>query len=833
MITNGARSAAEARASGEAQVAANYANGAHAATTERAAPETGTAELRVAGRVIPLTAPAGTEVTVGRYADDTGYRPDIDLGDLPSGRTVSRRHARLYQRDDEWYIRVEPAPHNPTRVDGHVVEPGRECPLDDGQQLLLGALALTFHKQSSIPLVGPEQIDLRVEPAAVMVEPGSAVTATITVTNYTDHVDQFLVELRRLPDSWYTIALPSGVVAQRFAEVSLFQTQARIAPASDAVARLQLVFNPPRDCWSTAGVHRFTIRVTTRAHPRTRREIDGTLTVTPFDGLTLDQTSSKTRRLRSTFTWRVRNTGNHDTDMNLSAHAGEVTGTGMFVRAPEQIRAESTDEEEPRLRFTWEKPVVHLGAGISRTTQLKVGIRRRHWWGDPLAYHFAVAASAVNAIATEGAQVICPPRIAPWIQNFAKWVWDRLPFLALLAGALFLLWTFFQPPEISFQAAPDDMIEGNPVTFSWTIKHATFFTIDGSNFQGRRIKFLDQLQESTGSYQETPSQTTHYILRAQNAIGLTSTDDQTVIVHPLPHIESLTVNPTNVAEDGAPVQVSWRVIEPPDETPADVLITASGPAPGENARTLFQGNGGSELVDHPTQHETHYEVVLSEQGETIQTESAIVTMTPPTIQTLVATPPSVVQGGDVRIRWMATGYSQVSLRKGADENDDSQDEIQLDPSAVEYTDQPDADTWYTVTVTNGSGTATRQIMVSVTPPPAAATKIDFFTVSPPIVDQGQAATLTYSEQNADQVTIRDASGRTLLQDSPGGQANVLKSVTVAPDNTTVYALTASNDAGQVTQAATVEVRPPPPTPEPTPEPTAAPPPPPPDAASAS
>ncbi len=818
MFANGARSAAEARVAG-------HPNGAPVATTEPAGPEAGTAELRVAGRVIKLEAPAGTEISVGRYAEDTGYRPDIDLGDLPSGRTVSRRHARLYQRDDEWFIRVEPAPHNPTRVDGHVVEPGRECPLDDGQQLLLGSLALTFHQQSTIPLVGPEQIELRLEPASVTVEPGSAVTATITVTNYTDHVDQFLVELRRLPDSWYTIALPSGVVAQRFAEVSLFQTQARIAPASDAVARLQVVFNPPRDCWSTAGVHRFTIRVTTRAQPRVRREIDGTLTVTPFDGLTLSQASSKTRRLKSTFAWRVRNTGNHDTEVNLSAHAGEVTGAGMFARAPEQIRTDSTDEEESGLRFLWEKPVLHIGAGITRPAELRVGIRRRHWWGDPLVYHFAVAATAMNAMATEGAQVICPPRVAPWIQNFARWLWDRLPFLALLAGALFLLWTFFQPPEISFQAAPDDMIEGQPVTFTWTVKHATFYTIDGSNFQGQRIRFLDQLQDTSGTYDEIPAQTTHYILRAQNAIGLTSTDDQTVIVHALPHIESLTVNPTNIAEDGAPVQVSWRVIEPPDEQPADVLVTASGPAPGENPRTLFQGNGGSELVDHPTQHETHYEVVLSQQGETIQTESSIVTMTPPLIQTLLATPPTVVQGGNVRIRWMASGYSQVSIRKGADENDDSQPEIPLDASAVEYTDQPDADTWYAVTVSNGSGSETRQIMVSVTPPPPAATRIDFFTASPPVVDQGQAATLTYSEQNADQVTIRDSSGRTLLQDNPAGQANVLKSVTVAPDTSSVYALTASNDAGEVTQAVTVDVRPPPPTPAPTPEPTPAPPPP--------
>ena len=81
------------------------------------------------------------------------------------------------------------------------------------------------------------------------------------VINFTDHVDQFIVEVRGLPSSWYSITY-RGVTAKR-AEVGLFQTQSRLAPSSDAQAQMQILFNPPRECTSFAGQWPYTVRVTT------------------------------------------------------------------------------------------------------------------------------------------------------------------------------------------------------------------------------------------------------------------------------------------------------------------------------------------------------------------------------------------------------------------------------------------------------------------------------------------------------------------------------------------------------------------------------------------
>ena len=121
---------------------------------------------------------------------------------------------------------------------------------------------------------------------------GAAVTAGVRVINFTDHVDQFIVEVRGLPP---LVQLAyQGTLARR-AEIGLFQTQSRIAPASDAQAALQIMFNPPASAIRAPG-HPFTIRVTTRSSPRLRREIAGMLVILPFQGVELGDGIARTPR---------------------------------------------------------------------------------------------------------------------------------------------------------------------------------------------------------------------------------------------------------------------------------------------------------------------------------------------------------------------------------------------------------------------------------------------------------------------------------------------------------------------------------------------------------
>lgn len=84
----------------------------------------------------------GEEVIVGRR--DGGDGVDLDLGGLERGRTVSRKHARIYRKVSAWHLRVEHTTTNETKVAGKSLRPGEDALLSDGDEIVLGAVALTF-----------------------------------------------------------------------------------------------------------------------------------------------------------------------------------------------------------------------------------------------------------------------------------------------------------------------------------------------------------------------------------------------------------------------------------------------------------------------------------------------------------------------------------------------------------------------------------------------------------------------------------------------------------------------------------------------------------------
>lgn len=90
----------------------------------------------------------GNEASVGRV-DGHGDPVDLDLGSLERGRTVSRRHARLIRDSATWKLRVE-TPMNETKVAGRALKAGEEAALRDGDEILLGAVTLTFKADADL-----------------------------------------------------------------------------------------------------------------------------------------------------------------------------------------------------------------------------------------------------------------------------------------------------------------------------------------------------------------------------------------------------------------------------------------------------------------------------------------------------------------------------------------------------------------------------------------------------------------------------------------------------------------------------------------------------------
>ena len=89
------------------------------------------------------------ETMVGRIDPVTGIRPDVDLTNLDTHRSVSRRHARIVHSGSHFHVVEEIGTMNGTFVDGRRVQTGAPEPIRDGSRLRFGLVDLTFRYTDS------------------------------------------------------------------------------------------------------------------------------------------------------------------------------------------------------------------------------------------------------------------------------------------------------------------------------------------------------------------------------------------------------------------------------------------------------------------------------------------------------------------------------------------------------------------------------------------------------------------------------------------------------------------------------------------------------------
>jgi phospholipase C len=150
-----------------------------------------------------------------------------------------------------------------------------------------------------------------------------------------------------------------------------------------------------------------------------------------------------------------------------------------------------------------------------------------------------------------------------------------------------------------------------------------------------------------------------------------------------------------------------------------------------------------------------------------------VTTPVPVITSFAANPATIVIGDNVTLTWATTNATSVSISN-----------IQGSlPVSGSVTVKPTESTSYTLTATGPGGTATATATVTVSAKqPAAAPVITSFTANPSTISAGGSTVLTWSTQNATEVTISGINGDL----APAG------SVTVKPTATSDYMLTAAN-----------------------------------------
>jgi hypothetical protein len=148
-----------------------------------------------------------------------------------------------------------------------------------------------------------------------------------------------------------------------------------------------------------------------------------------------------------------------------------------------------------------------------------------------------------------------------------------------------------------------------------------------------------------------------------------------------------------------------------------------------------------------------------------------------------AGPTMIASGEAVTLVWATASTPNVSIAPGVGS-------VARTGSVVVH---PTETTTYTLTASGPIGTVTKQIKITVVPPPTAT-----FSVAPTSISAGESATLSWTTTDAASVSIDNGVGSV----APKGSA------IVSPTATTTYTLTANGIGGSATKQVTVTVTPP-------------------------
>ncbi|MGK2856203.1 MAG: cyclic nucleotide-binding domain-containing protein [Thermoanaerobaculia bacterium] len=83
-----------------------------------------------------------SETTIGRADPVTGIRPDVDLADFDTNRSVSRRHAKILRTDDGYAVIEEVGTVNGTFVNDQRIPTGTPVPVKNGDRVKIGLIQM-------------------------------------------------------------------------------------------------------------------------------------------------------------------------------------------------------------------------------------------------------------------------------------------------------------------------------------------------------------------------------------------------------------------------------------------------------------------------------------------------------------------------------------------------------------------------------------------------------------------------------------------------------------------------------------------------------------------
>ena len=353
-------------------------------------------------------------------------------------------------------------------------------------------------------------------------------------------------------------------------------------------------------------------------------------------------------------------------------------------------------------------------------------------------------------------------------------------------------------PNATFAANPSDIELGTVTTLQWTTTDASTVTITpspiaGSGMSGpQTVSASGSLTIKPTAINQSPGYTYTLTATSDGCSPQTITRTAVITVRPIPvapscpNVISFTADSCLVS--GGSSTLRWNVAD-------SDFVTISGP--GLTQTFSSNPNGTGSLIVNPTADST-YTITATRSGSCTAASPPSPTTASVTIR--IGQPPSVSNfsapspidaGQTARLTWNeSSNVASVQITSiGGDTNT-----YTIPPGQGFLDVRPVSTTTYTITVTSNdcaAQTATQSLTVTV----ASCPTITSFTATSSNIVAGGNSTLQWSTSNAAQVLLN------------GNPVTATGSLTVSPNTTTTYRLTAvsSNGACNVEQTVTITV----------------------------
>ncbi len=345
-------------------------------------------------------------------------------------------------------------------------------------------------------------------------------------------------------------------------------------------------------------------------------------------------------------------------------------------------------------------------------------------------------------------------------------------------------------PKVSLTASPTSVYSGSPSTLIWSVDNggdSGTSCDDGGDgwYTGGMSGSV-----STGALYAATS----YTLNCKNNAGSDSDTATVAIEAPqasIPVVSLSAVEDSNFSgTNGGNIYLNWQT----QNVPTTCL------ASGYGWNGDVDPTGGTSQPIYVSSSETYTITCSNSAGSSSDTATVTVTPTVYTtpVVTLSAVPTSdfsTTQGGDINLVWTVNDYGDsgtICLASGYNWNGD------VDPTGG--TSQPiyvSSSETYTLTCTNSAGLSGNAVaQVSVIPQNTAPTVS--LNAQPSSIVNGNSSVLTWSSSS-------NAVSCSSNSFSTGGLTNSSSGVIVYPTVTTVYSITCTDSAGDVSSPATATV----------------------------